>query len=57
VFLHEGAHALFDQLRIPILGREKDAADQFVAFILILGSASTTHCAWLTARRRACSTI
>jgi Putative metallopeptidase len=35
VFLHEVAHALFDQLRIPILGREEDAADQFAAFTLV----------------------
>jgi hypothetical protein len=35
VFLHEVAHALFDQLRIPILGREEDAADQFAAFMLV----------------------
>jgi hypothetical protein len=35
VFLHEVGHALFDQLRIPILGREEDAADQFAAFVLV----------------------
>ena len=35
VFLHEVAHALFDQLHIPILGREEDAADQFAAFMLL----------------------
>jgi hypothetical protein len=35
VFLHEVAHALFDQLRIPILGQEEDAADQFAAFMLV----------------------
>jgi Putative metallopeptidase len=35
VFLHEIGHALFDQLRIPILGREEDAADQFAAFFLV----------------------
>jgi hypothetical protein len=35
VFLHEVGHALFDQLHIPILGREEDAADQFAAFILL----------------------
>jgi len=34
VFLHEIGHALFDQLHIPILGREEDAADQFAAFAL-----------------------
>ena len=35
VFLHEIGHALFDQLHIPILGREEDAADQFAAFTLV----------------------
>ena len=33
VFLHEVGHALFDQLRIPILGREEDAADQFACLL------------------------
>lgn len=35
VFLHEIGHALFDQLRIPLLGHEEDAADQFAAFTLL----------------------
>jgi Putative metallopeptidase len=35
VFLHEVAHALFDMLRIPILGREEDAADQIAAYLLL----------------------
>jgi len=35
VFLHEVGHALFEQLRIPLLGREEDAADQFAAFVLV----------------------
>jgi hypothetical protein len=35
VFLHEIGHALFDQLRIPLLGHEEDAADQFAAFVLL----------------------
>ena len=35
VFLHEIGHALFDQLRIPLLGHEEDAADQFAAFLLL----------------------
>jgi hypothetical protein len=35
VFLHEIGHALFDQLRIPILGHEEDAADQLAAFVLL----------------------
>jgi hypothetical protein len=35
VVLHEGAHALFDVFKIPILGREEDAADQVAAFTLL----------------------
>jgi hypothetical protein len=38
--LHEFAHAMFDMLRIPVLGREEDAADQLSAFIMLhLGKA------------------
>jgi Putative metallopeptidase len=33
--LHEFAHALFDYLDIPILGREEDAADQFSAHLYL----------------------
>ena len=50
--LHEFAHALFDMLNVPVLGREEDAADQVAAYIylhlgpedsrrLILGTAYT----------------
>jgi Putative metallopeptidase len=35
VFLHEVGHALFDLLRVPILGREEDAADQLAAYIML----------------------
>ena len=35
VFLHEIAHALFDMLKLPILGREEDAADQIAAYALM----------------------
>lgn len=38
--LHEFAHALFDYLDIPVLGREEDAADQVAAYIYLqLGQA------------------
>ncbi len=38
--LHEFAHALFDYLDIPIIGREEDAADQVSAYIYLqLGKA------------------
>jgi hypothetical protein len=33
--LHEFAHALFDILDLPVLGREEDAADQVAAYILL----------------------
>jgi hypothetical protein len=37
---HEFAHAMFDMLRVPVLGREEDAADQVSAYIILhLGKA------------------
>lgn len=39
VVLHELAHAVFDLKKIPLLGREEDAADQVAAYALLqLGS-------------------
>ena len=35
VFLHEAGHAVFDMLRIPVFGREEDAADQFSSYIML----------------------
>jgi hypothetical protein len=35
VFLHEAAHAIFDLLKIPVLGREEDAADQLAAYYVL----------------------
>ncbi|BDL37506.1 hypothetical protein MSPGM_00960 [Methylorubrum sp. GM97] len=35
ILLHESSHALFDLLRVPILGREEDAADQVASLILL----------------------
>jgi hypothetical protein len=35
VLLHELAHAVFDVLKIPVFGREEDAADQLAAFLLL----------------------
>ncbi len=35
VVLHEAAHAIFDYLEIPILGREEDAADQMAALWIL----------------------
>jgi hypothetical protein len=33
--LHETGHALFDQLTVPVFGREEDAADQIAAFVAL----------------------
>jgi hypothetical protein len=35
VALHELGHAIFDNLKIPRLGREEDAADQIASFIML----------------------
>jgi hypothetical protein len=35
VSLHEFAHALFDLLKLPVFGREEDAADQLAAYMLL----------------------
>ncbi|MEG9504358.1 MAG: DUF4344 domain-containing metallopeptidase [Methylorubrum extorquens] len=35
ILLHESGHALFDLLRVPILGREEDAADQVASYALL----------------------
>jgi len=40
--MHEFAHALFDMLNLPVLGREEDAADQVAAYIYLhLGAAES----------------
>lgn len=33
--LHEGGHAISNLLRLPVLGREEDTADQIAAFIML----------------------
>ena len=35
VFFHETAHALFDMLKVPVLGGEEDAADQVSAYLML----------------------
>jgi len=35
VSLHEVGHALFDIFKLPVLGREEDAADQVAAYIML----------------------
>src|SRR5215213_2323681 len=34
-FLHEAGHAMFDLLKIPVLGREEDAADQISTYLML----------------------
>ena len=33
--LHEAGHAMFDMLKVPVLGREEDAADQVAAYFVL----------------------
>lgn len=55
VVLHEAGHMLIDQLRLPVLGQEEDAADNFATIALIdqdtdlgdLALADTAHF-WFT---------
>jgi len=35
IFLHESAHALFDPLRIPIIGRQEEAADVLAGVVVL----------------------
>ena len=35
LFLHEGAHAIFEYFEIPILGQEEDAADQVATYSML----------------------
>lgn len=34
-FLHEAGHAMFDLLKVPLLGREEDAADSVAAYLVL----------------------
>jgi Putative metallopeptidase len=43
VILHEFGHATFDQLEVPIAGREEDAADQFSAYMMLLAGKDMAH--------------
>jgi hypothetical protein len=48
VFLHETGHAVFDQLNVPVLGREEDAADLFSAYIMLqLGKEDARRLIWV----------
>ena len=35
ITLHEAGHAVFDLLKVPIFGREEDAADQFSVYLML----------------------
>jgi Putative metallopeptidase len=41
--LHEVAHAMFDMLRVPVLGREEDARDQVAAYIMLQVGKAQAH--------------
>lgn len=41
--LHEVAHALFEMLKLPVFGREEDAADQLAAYILLQFGEADAH--------------
>ena len=43
VFLHESGHAVFDILKVPVLGREEDAADLFSAYIMLQFGKEDAH--------------
>lgn len=43
VFLHETGHAVFDLLKIPVFGREEDAADSFSAYIMLQFGKEDAH--------------
>jgi hypothetical protein len=43
VFLHESGHAVFDLLKIPVFGREEDAADQFSSYIMLQFGKEDAH--------------
>jgi hypothetical protein len=43
VFLHESGHAVFDLLKVPVFGREEDAADMFSAYIMLQFGKDDAH--------------
>ncbi len=43
VFLHEAGHAVFNLLKVPILGREEDAADQFAGYMMLRLDKDVAH--------------
>lgn len=49
--LHEIGHALIDGLRLPVIGREEDAADAFGALFMIVGDAPSSVRAVVDAAR------
>jgi hypothetical protein len=42
-FLAREQHAVFDLLKIPLFGREEDAADQYSAYIMLHFGKEDTH--------------
>ena len=43
MFLHETGHAVFDILKVPVFGREEDAADLFSAYIMLQFGKEDAH--------------
>ncbi len=43
VLFHENSHAIFDVLKVPVLGREEDAADQVAAFAMLRAGEATAR--------------
>jgi hypothetical protein len=43
VFLHEASHAVFALLKVPIFGREEDAADQLAAYYVLQLPSDRSH--------------
>jgi len=60
VLLHEAGHAISDILRLPVLGREEDSADEIAAFVMLQFGPDVARTAikgtfytWLALSRRA----
>ena len=51
VLYHEVAHLLFDQLQLPVLGREEDAADNLATWTLLKHNSPDSHAALRDAAR------
>jgi hypothetical protein len=55
VFLHEAGHVAFSALKIPLFGREEDAADQFSTYIMLQFDKAEARRLYWSAKRVATS--